>query len=301
MSSAQGITASTITNKYYYQQDALGTVYGLVDESGSVPWFSYGHVPWGDWSVGTGAVSSNRLRWKGLFYEGGNSQLSYVRARWYDPRTHRFLSEDALGVLAGINPYTFGENDPVNSGDPSGRAVSDSRGACSILASCGHSDWSDLPFANESSGGRPLTDEERKNLGEICTKTDVCDKIRIHEEPSFLMMGALTLGYDIYIPSNLISSTYILAHEAYHVVQYDTWGSDLYYLLGKADFIEKNITGHFSSSPYVKDPYLLPPRVTASGFSEYNMELQAAIVGTCFSHRPRWTEACAASPYHPSP
>ena len=133
MSSAQGITASTITNRYYYQQDALGTVYGLVDESGSVPWFTYGHVPWGDWSVGAGAVAANRLKWKGLFYESGNSQLYYVRARWYDPRTHRFLSEDPLGTSEGTNVFAFGSDDPVNLSDHSGMAASDSRGVCSIM------------------------------------------------------------------------------------------------------------------------------------------------------------------------
>ena len=126
--------ATAISNKYYYQQDALGTVYGLVDTTGAVVWSSYAHVPWGDWSIGAGSVvSSNRLKWKGLFFEGGNSQLYYVRARWYDPRTHRFLSEDPIGVAGGMNPYAFASNDPVNLSDPSGALAADSRGLCSIL------------------------------------------------------------------------------------------------------------------------------------------------------------------------
>jgi len=46
--------------------------------------------------------------------------LSEVRARWYDPVQGRFISEDPLGLSAGINPYVFANNDPINGSDPSG-------------------------------------------------------------------------------------------------------------------------------------------------------------------------------------
>jgi hypothetical protein len=45
-----------------------------------------------------------------------------MRARYYDPTVGRFISEDPLGVAAGINPYTFADGDPVNFRDPSGLA-----------------------------------------------------------------------------------------------------------------------------------------------------------------------------------
>ncbi|MGQ0766958.1 MAG: RHS repeat-associated core domain-containing protein [Gemmatimonadota bacterium] len=61
-----------------------------------------------------------RLRWKGMFYEADSTQLYYVRARWYDPVARRFISEDPIGLEGGLNPYTFGGNDPVNMSDPSG-------------------------------------------------------------------------------------------------------------------------------------------------------------------------------------
>jgi len=47
--------------------------------------------------------------------------LYYMRARWYEPRTGRFLSEDPEGLNGGINRYVFGANDPVNNYDPTGR------------------------------------------------------------------------------------------------------------------------------------------------------------------------------------
>ncbi len=40
------------------------------------------------------------------------------RARWYDPNTGRFLSEDPAGD--GPNPYRYSGNDPINFRDPTG-------------------------------------------------------------------------------------------------------------------------------------------------------------------------------------
>lgn len=43
-----------------------------------------------------------------------------MRARWYDPATGRFLSEDPIGLAGGINKYAFGGGDPINAHDPRG-------------------------------------------------------------------------------------------------------------------------------------------------------------------------------------
>jgi len=39
---------------------------------------------------------------------------SYYRARYYDASTARFLSEDPVGFLGGINKYDYVFNDPVD-------------------------------------------------------------------------------------------------------------------------------------------------------------------------------------------
>ena len=44
----------------------------------------------------------------------------YMRARWYEPQSGRFLSEDPIGLAGGINPYVYAGNDPVNATDPGG-------------------------------------------------------------------------------------------------------------------------------------------------------------------------------------
>jgi len=119
--------ATTVTATRYVQQDLQGSVIGLTTSSGTVDNAVIVSRPWGEyvfWSNGGGpGLDTLRLRWKGLFYEGDSTQLYYVRARWYDPVTHRFLTQDPIGLEGGTNPYTFAGNDPVNAGDPDGLRV----------------------------------------------------------------------------------------------------------------------------------------------------------------------------------
>ncbi|GAB4351248.1 MAG: hypothetical protein Kow0099_35260 [Candidatus Abyssubacteria bacterium] len=48
------------------------------------------------------------------------SGLYYYRARFYDPRTGRFLTQDPIGHLGGVNLYAYVGNDGVNFIDPLG-------------------------------------------------------------------------------------------------------------------------------------------------------------------------------------
>jgi RHS repeat-associated protein len=46
--------------------------------------------------------------------------LIYLRNRYYDPTTARFVSEDPSGHRAGVNLYRYAGNSPVNYTDPFG-------------------------------------------------------------------------------------------------------------------------------------------------------------------------------------
>ena len=52
---------------------------------------------------------------------GAEPNLSYYRARYYDPSAGRFVGEDPLQFYAGNeNFYSYGFNNPINWSDPSG-------------------------------------------------------------------------------------------------------------------------------------------------------------------------------------
>lgn len=115
----------------YPQLDARQNVIGTVDSTQAVV-ETASYDAWGTTTLTGDSVTT--LRWKGLHWEPGPAAgigLYYVRARWYDPSTGRFLSEDPAGVDAGINPYTFADDDPINGFDPSGAVA---RFADSVLS-----------------------------------------------------------------------------------------------------------------------------------------------------------------------
>ena len=51
--------------------------------------------------------------------------LYNFRARWYEPRLGRWLSNDPIGISGGLNLYAFCGNDPVNQTDPFGLSYTD--------------------------------------------------------------------------------------------------------------------------------------------------------------------------------
>jgi len=117
------------TSTYYYVKDHLGSVQAIVDASGSVV-ESYQYDAWGNVlgvydSSGVchpASVVGNRYTWQGreLSWKTG---LYYFRARWYDPVTGRWLSNDPIGISGGLNQYVFCDNNPENFMDPLGLVV----------------------------------------------------------------------------------------------------------------------------------------------------------------------------------
>jgi RHS repeat-associated protein len=108
---------------YYAHRDPLGNVIALTDAAEAVQ-RSYLHLnAWGKAGNGTSSLpctGCDRARYKGALYLGEEADLYYMRARWYEPKTGRFLSEDPIGLAGGINQYVFAAGDPVNRRDPTG-------------------------------------------------------------------------------------------------------------------------------------------------------------------------------------
>jgi uncharacterized protein RhaS with RHS repeats len=52
-----------------------------------------------------------------------NGVRETYRARYYNPNTGRFLSEDPIGFLGGINLYEYAGDNPISFSDPSGMKI----------------------------------------------------------------------------------------------------------------------------------------------------------------------------------
>ena len=61
---------------------------------------------------------SNPLRFQGQYFDE-ESGLHYNRFRYYDPEIGRFIHQDPIGLLGGLNPYQYAPN-PVQWVDPLG-------------------------------------------------------------------------------------------------------------------------------------------------------------------------------------
>ncbi|MCA9666574.1 MAG: hypothetical protein KC503_13325, partial [Myxococcales bacterium] len=69
------------------------------------------------------ATIAQPFRLRGHYFDD-ETGLCYVLARYYDPRSGRFLSPDPLRVLGGsLNYYLYADGDPVNRIDPHGTFI----------------------------------------------------------------------------------------------------------------------------------------------------------------------------------
>jgi RHS repeat-associated protein len=74
--------------------------------------------------------ATREVSWSLSFYRGEQYDpdlaLYYLRARYYNPLTGRFMSRDPNGGYisepASLHKYLYANGDPVNGTDPSGRA-----------------------------------------------------------------------------------------------------------------------------------------------------------------------------------
>jgi RHS repeat-associated protein len=114
----------------FFEVDAQRSVVRIA--SGGSASVSYNYDSFGRVTSQTGtATAPFAFQGRELDAESG---LYYFRARYYDPRTGRFLSEDPLRFSGGDNFYTFVANNPVNLLDPSGLSPSfgDCLGRCAL-------------------------------------------------------------------------------------------------------------------------------------------------------------------------
>ncbi len=101
----------------YYQADGLGSITSLSNAAGALAQ-TYTFDSFGKQTGSSGSVV-NPFQFTGREWDT-ETNLQFSRARYYDPNTGKFISEDPTGFRAGNNFYQYVFNDPLNSIDPLG-------------------------------------------------------------------------------------------------------------------------------------------------------------------------------------
>jgi RHS repeat-associated protein len=103
----------------WYLADQFGTVRDIVNSAGTlidhIDYSTFGSV-----LAETNPAAGDRFKFTGRELDTATG-LYYYRARYYDPGTQRFLSQDPLGLYAGdLNPYRYAGNNSISFRDPTG-------------------------------------------------------------------------------------------------------------------------------------------------------------------------------------
>jgi RHS repeat-associated protein len=114
------IIAQQQAGRQYYFHDGLGSVRQLLDNTGELE-ANYAYDPFGVPVVAGDAT--NPYQFTGEAWDA-EVELLYLRARYYQPETGRFMTKDSwpgnYQYPATLNPYAYALNNPINLVDPTG-------------------------------------------------------------------------------------------------------------------------------------------------------------------------------------
>jgi RHS repeat-associated protein len=102
---------------FYYHADGLGSTTALTDAAGKVV-KRYSYDSFGNMKI-TLDPFMNPYTYTGREWDW-ETGLYYYRARYYDAKVGRFVSEDPIGFGGGINLYLYANQNPINAVDPFG-------------------------------------------------------------------------------------------------------------------------------------------------------------------------------------
>ncbi|WP_163835324.1 RHS repeat-associated core domain-containing protein [Spartinivicinus ruber] len=102
---------------FYYYLDHLGTPQEMTAENGELVW-SGRYKAYGALALKEKAQVENNLRFQGQYHDE-ETGLHYNRFRYYHPEVGRFINQDPIGLLGGVNSFQYAAN-PVNWVDPLG-------------------------------------------------------------------------------------------------------------------------------------------------------------------------------------
>ncbi|WP_336220177.1 RHS repeat-associated core domain-containing protein, partial [Citrobacter amalonaticus] len=108
-----------IRNIHLYQCDHRGTPTALINQEGQTEWKAEVD-PWGNVLFEDNPHNIEQpLRLPGQWYDE-ESGLHYNRHRYYDPTQGRYITQDPIGLVGGLNLYNYVMDNPVTYVDPKG-------------------------------------------------------------------------------------------------------------------------------------------------------------------------------------
>ena len=119
------------TSRYLYRKNVFGDVEEIYDESGTLVG-KYSYTAFGECEIETdvnGIATKNPIRYRGYYFDE-ETGFYYLKTRYYDPETGRFITIDDVSYLApdtinGLNLYAYCGNNPVMNVDPAGESLID--------------------------------------------------------------------------------------------------------------------------------------------------------------------------------
>ncbi len=129
---AHGLIAQkSASDDYYLLSDGLGSTMAITDDQGAVV-RDYQYDVFGEVTGGSGSAETE-FQFAGEQVDGSTG-LQYLRNRYYDMETGRFISRDPLSAMPGWveHPYMYANANPVNLVDPLGQVPDDPNRQCRL-------------------------------------------------------------------------------------------------------------------------------------------------------------------------
>ncbi|MBO7148589.1 MAG: hypothetical protein J6V93_01910, partial [Clostridia bacterium] len=102
---------------YFYRKNLQGDITDIYHEDGT-KYASYTYDAWGNCTITldtNGIGTLNPFRYRGYYYDS-ETNLYYLKSRYYDPATGRFINADELidkSKILGFNLYGYCQNNPI--------------------------------------------------------------------------------------------------------------------------------------------------------------------------------------------
>ena len=217
---------------YFYHADGLGSITSLTDGSGQLA-ASYVYDSFGNLTASTGTIT-NPFQYTGREFDS-ETGLYYYRARYYDPASGRFVSEDPVRFKGGMDFYRYVGNSPTDFIDPFGFAprqltAVEQQAVQKLIDQLHNCDKNKSLIAQGI--GNDLSLQLKQN--KILTDDQMPGDALGYTNPGFFISPTIVLGHDGFDLGTLV-------HEWVHTTQFR--GNPFAPFLIEANFIQEKLTG----------------------------------------------------------